>query len=299
MSATPYQFTRVDDLQELNLERCVRSGQVFRWTSVGPDHWEGGDGDTWWRANRRDGFWSIESNCDGAAWDAYFRMDEPGVALRERLSRAGPELIPLFEAHAGHRLLRPSCAREVLFSFVCTANNHLPRITTMVQHLARYGASSDGIPKFPALEDLTGLTEADLRSAGFGYRAAYLVSLVRELRDRGGENWLAELRSADLAALRRELRALPGVGPKVADCVALFGFDRTEVVPVDTHVWHIATEHYFPEWRGLPLNGARYEAVATAFRERFGRDAGWAHQVLFYDRLRKGRQERAGASGST
>jgi hypothetical protein len=40
------------------------------------------------------------------------------------------------------------------------------------------------------------------------------------------------------------LRALPGVGPKVAACAALFSLDKHDLVPVDTHVWQLAQAHY-------------------------------------------------------
>ena len=39
---------------------------------------------------------------------------------------------------------------------------------------------------------------------------------------------------------------LPGVGAKVADCVCLMSLDKTEAVPVDTHVWQLTTKHYMP-----------------------------------------------------
>lgn len=42
---------------------------------------------------------------------------------------------------------------------------------------------------------------------------------------------------------------LPGVGRKVADCVALFALDQTSAVPVDTHVWNIAIRDYAPQLR--------------------------------------------------
>ena len=58
--------------------------------------------------------------------------------------------------------------------------------------------------------------------------------------------WLHEMRGLDLAATRERLQGLHGVGRKVADCVALFAMDKTEVVPVDTHVWHIACRDIDP-----------------------------------------------------
>ena len=37
---------------------------------------------------------------------------------------------------------------------------------------------------------------------------------------------------------------LPGVGAKVADCVCLMSLDKTEAIPVDTHVWQISLRDY-------------------------------------------------------
>jgi 3-methyladenine DNA glycosylase/8-oxoguanine DNA glycosylase len=58
--------------------------------------------------------------------------------------------------------------------------------------------------------------------------------------------WLLSLRSADVTASAccAALRALPGVGPKVSACAALFSLEKHDLVPVDTHVWQLAQAHY-------------------------------------------------------
>ena len=38
--------------------------------------------------------------------------------------------------------------------------------------------------------------------------------------------------------------------PKVADCVCLMALDKTGVIPVDTHVWQIASQYYMPHLKG-------------------------------------------------
>ena len=45
-------------------------------------------------------------------------------------------------------------------------------------------------------------------------------------------------------AVQTALLDIPGVGRKVADCVALFSLDQRAAIPVDTHVWSIATRDY-------------------------------------------------------
>jgi N-glycosylase/DNA lyase len=80
----------------------------------------------------------------------------------------------------------------------------------------------------------------------------------------------------------QELLQLQGVGPKVADCVCLMGLGWSEAVPVDTHVWQIAQRDYkFGKGKHKSLTKATYDAVGDRFRQLWGKEAGWAHSVLF------------------
>ena len=86
--------------------------------------------------------------------------------------------------------------------------------------------------------------------------------------------------------MRDALCTLPGVGPKVADCVALFSLDATAAIPVDIHVWQIACRDLDPTLsQALSLTPAVYARVGDTFRERYGDHAGWAHSVLFAGEL--------------
>lgn len=101
------------------------------------------------------------------------------------------------------------------------------------------------------------------------------------------------------------LLELQGVGPKVADCACLMGLGWGEAVPVDTHgkqrisissfhesvllfmryfyiVWQIAQRDYkFGKGKHKSLTKATYDAVGNHFRSLWGKEAGWAHSVLF------------------
>ena len=85
---------------------------------------------------------------------------------------------------------------------------------------------------------------------------------------------------------------IDGVGPKLADCIALFGLHFTEAVPVDTHIWQQIVRLYRPEWKNASLTGKRYKEAGDLLRERFGILAGWAQQILFYDNLLNWRSRR-------
>eukprot|EP01036_Dinobryon_divergens_P040966 gene40966-54249_t len=136
--------------------------------------------------------------------------------------------------------------------------------------------------RFPTISGLTSASESDLRSLGLGYRAKFLSGSAMLVRERGGVDWLESLRMKRRLEVQTELLQLPGVGRKVADCVALFSLDQSDAVPVDTHVWDIAVRDYSPGLAASKsLTPTVYEAVGDLFRGRFGPTAGWAHSILF------------------
>ena len=86
---------------------------------------------------------------------------------------------------------------------------------------------------------------------------------------------LDEIDKMDLEDARCALQVLPGVGPKVADCILLFAFDRKESFPVDVWIKRVMEELYLKEV--TPKS-----KIATRGREVFGKYAGFANQYLFY-----------------
>ncbi|WFD25792.1 DNA-(apurinic or apyrimidinic site) lyase [Malassezia nana] len=134
--------------------------------------------------------------------------------------------------------------------------------------------------------------EQKLRSFGFGYRAKYLAGTAQSLCalatkslatddikpvrvDQAVYDYLLSLRSMTYADARQVLLQLPGVGPKVADCILLMSLDQYSSIPVDRHVFQFAERWY-------RIRSKKYEDIADRLREIWGKRAGWAHTVLFY-----------------
>ena len=58
--------------------------------------------------------------------------------------------------------------------------------------------------------------------------------------------------------------------------------DKPEAVPVDTHVFQIATRHYLPHLKSYKsVTDKVYSEIGNHFRKLHGPYAGWAHSVLF------------------
>lgn len=263
---------------------------MFRWKEQRLDEWIGVDGDRWYRVNVAPGELKVSSNGTEADFRSLFRLEIDLPTLERKILASGPELAPYVVQLPGLRLLRPSSARELVFCFLCTPNNNLGRILQMVSALAKYGepmAEVDQVElhRFPTIERIAAISESELRSKGFGYRAATIPSIAHRILEAGGEPWLVSLRETPYEQARAALMSLKGIGPKLADCMALFALHHTESVPVDTHLWQAAVRLYFPEWQEKSLTEQRYRMIGDLFRSRFGEWAGWAHQYLFYENL--------------
>ena len=141
---------------------------------------------------------------------------------------------------------------------------------------------------FPTTTQLLRATEDELRGLGFGYRAKFIAGAAAALaaKEKGAEAYLASLRSeTPYREAQAALTSLPGVGPKVAACACLFSLDKHAAVPVDTHVWQLAVEHYTPDLQGKTLTPRLMEKVEDAIVGVFGEYAGWAHNTLFVAEL--------------
>lgn len=210
---------------------------------------------------------------------------------------------------AGVRILRQD-AWEALIGFICSSNNNIIRISQMVDklctHYGKHIATWNGraYHDFPTPMSLTASgVEGHLRELGFGYRAKYIAQTAQMVANERESGWLDSLRNPESPAYgqspkpagemkpegregyrlaHEQLLELQGVGPKVADCVCLMGLGWGEAVPIDTHVWQIAQRDYkFGKGKHSSLTKATYDAIANHFRKIWGKEAGWAHSVLF------------------
>lgn len=69
---------------------------------------------------------------------------------------------------------------------------------------------------------------------------------------------------------------------QVADCICLESLNHLEAIPVDVHVFRIATTYYLPHLKGVKSVTDRiYKEIGDHFRAMYGKYAGWPHCVSF------------------
>lgn len=208
----------------------------------------------------------------------YLGVDRLASLASQLPCTADPVLAGLRDRWSGVSLLRQP-AGETVLAFICSSNKQILQIRSMLHQLAqRLGLpiAETGLKALPRWEDLAEADASVLKACALGYRARHVAGTAAFLKERPG--YLEAIHDLPTKAAREALRALPGVGPKVAECILLFGYGRCEAFPVDTWIDKLLVEHY-PE-----LDGWSRPQLATFARLHYGAAAGLAQQWLFAER---------------
>ena len=271
----------ISELEEFDPRDIFTCGQAFRW-------YEEADGSFTFITHgkvanaKKVGGEIFLRGVDKASFDEifynYFDLSRDYKLVMEELAR--DEIMKnATEYGKGIRILNQD-KFETIISFIISANNQIPRIKNAIEKISEmYGdyLGEDENRKyysFPSAEKLSLARPEDLREfARVGFRDVRIVETAKLIKD--GYVNLDEIDKMDLEDARCALQVLPGVGPKVADCILLFAFDRKESFPVDVWIKRVMEELYLKEV--TPKS-----KIAMRGREVFGKNAGFANQYLFY-----------------
>ena len=285
-----------------SLEYTIGSGQLFRWEKKG-EWWCGVVNGTMVRAKQEGDVLRCTTSSDrvdGVFVTGYFRLDEDLGHVLASISK-DRAVATAVQRYYGLRLVKQD-PWECLASFVLATNANIPRIKKMVSAACgRYGEASEFEGErfwaFPAPEALAEARVADLRRCGLGYRAGFLKNVAAAVA--GGRVDFAAVASLPYEEARSELlkelsgeKLLPGVGPKVSDCVLLYSCGKDEAFPIDVWIARVLARSY-PTMLGptmksrlardgkLKLSPGDYDRISASARKRFGSYAGYAQQYLY------------------
>jgi N-glycosylase/DNA lyase len=180
----------------------------------------------------------------------------------------------------GLRLLRQD-PWECLASFILSSTKQIVQIRQVIALICERYGNPIAVPPgqapvfaFPSPARLAHATEAELRRCKMGFRAPYLLATSCAIAS--GQFDLQRLQQLPVQGARAQLMQLPGVGPKIADCVLLFACGFQSAFPVDVWVTRALRELYFPRQRVNIRHMRQFAAT------HFGRHAGYAQQYLFH-----------------
>lgn len=251
---------------EFNPQHILECGQVFCYKKDG-DKYIVFPGNKYAEIQEKGDFYEIKvsKSEDIDYFINFFDLKTDYIEIKKQLSKFDILKEPLKFGY-GIRILKQDIF-ETLISFIISANNNIKRIMLILNNLRRELGENNAFPKF---NKLLSCSEEFFKSMGAGYRANYLYEVLRQI----SPAQLEEMKALPTQELQNTLISLSGIGPKVADCIMLFGFHRGDVFPVDTWIHQMYNEYY------SPLENR--QTIRKNLVNQFGDLSGYAQQYLFY-----------------
>lgn len=254
----------IENVKDTDLTHIFECGQVFRWRPV-EGGYRGAAGDKAAYVSFNDGVLTIDATGGNETfWRNYFDLDTDYGAIKHALAESEPRIRAATDYGRGIRILNQDLY-ETIISFIISQNNNIPRIRKNIESLCdRYGSRINAdFASFPSPSVLAGAKESDLATLKLGYRSKYIIESSRQYLEEGPPK------------TKDELLRFCGIGPKVANCIMLFGLHDVAAFPIDTWVKHIMNDMYGFDEKDV-------KGMQSFADERFGALAGYAQQYLFY-----------------
>jgi N-glycosylase/DNA lyase len=289
---------------DFDLEKTLNSGQVFHWENSGRGFVGTIDdcavyveqanellkvrfGETSKPTRRKRKLLEIIAS--------YFALDHPLAEICDSF----PDDAAMNEARdfcRGLRIIRQP-KWECLATFICSSMKqvaHIRQISLALRKRLGEERTIDDqvVYTFPSPQRVARASEKQLRQCKLGYRAKNLRATAQLVGS--GERDLEAWYALPDDQLRERLCELPGVGPKIANCVMLFAYERLRAFPIDVWIERVLRERYFSGRRNITTRHLR------AFsRTYFGEHGGYAQQYLFHHARLAGRNRANQRDSST
>lgn len=280
------QIYKINNIKSFEPKHIFDCGQCFRWNEIADGSYTGTFGRNVLNVKKENKEIRFKGLVDGNIEDIcnkYFDLDRDYEKIKKDLSKIDNNMKTSINYGEGIRLLNQDLW-ETIISFIISANNNIPRIKGIIDRISKtYGEKIVWEGKeyytFPTPKQLSKATIEDLRKLGLGFRDVRVYETTK----------IINAKKVDLEKLHKEentqhvreiLLTLPGVGPKVADCILLFStLKRLEVFPIDVWVRRVINELYIKNENEEKVNKKEIEQLA---KQKYGNLAGIAQQYLFY-----------------
>ena len=253
-------------IKDIDLDKTFNSGQCFRWNKVGKV-WVGVVGGKIYGCYVNN---LGEITCSDSEINKYLGLAESYVFDDNNLDKFALESI---EYSRGIKILHQD-PWEMIVSYIISQRNNIPKIKTTIEKICE--AAGEPISneifnreftgyKFPDASRIVELGQNGLERCGLGYRAEYVYNVAKRVLD--GKLDISKLYTYGNQELVIELQKEKGIGPKVANCIALYGFGRLGLFPIDIWMQRIIDKYY----------DGRLDS------RRYGEYAGVMQQYMFYN----------------
>lgn len=254
-------------IDDFDLESTLDCGQSFRWKKI-----KDGETDLFYGVVGNKSlkvyqdkdqvvFKNISEDDFNNFWLNYFDFSTDYNKIKSEMIR--DETIRKACGYAGGIRILKQDPWEMICSFIISQNNNIPRIKIIIERLCeKYGEKLIcGGYSFPSFDIINGVSEEELSLIKAGFRTKYILDAAKKIST--GEVDIEKIKTIPIDEARDSLMSIKGIGPKVAECVLLFGFYKLEAFPID--VWIKRAINYYYKEGGFPAFVNKYAGVAQQY----------------------------------
>ena len=268
-----------------HLQKSLEGRQDFRWRRLPNDYHSVILNGALVHIHQSDNRLTYRSTPDADLTDlltSYFRLDDDLDAIYTEISTRDDHIARLIQKYPGVRLMRTPDPWECLVSYICSARASPPRITHRVEEIATHlgrPLTLNGETRHTFPDPATVLTAgpAQLQQIPLGFQRVPHAIIQAAQRIHDGHLDLHRLAQPDIPydEAISHLTDLYCVGPKIANCIALFALNKTEAFPVDSRVRNTVKRLYPSQIHSTD------DQIVFWTQNLFGPHAGYANQFLY------------------
>lgn len=276
----------LENQESFNLTHIFECGQCFRWNKLEDGSYIGVINRAVIKVKEENGKFIFSGKSEKGNLkeliNYYFDLETNYTEYKKILSNIDEYLKESIIFGEGIRILKQDLW-ECIISFIISANNNIPRIKKIIERLSKtYGREIEfegqKYYSFPTPEELSKASVQDLRELGTGFRDKRIYNTTKMIVEKQVDlDKIKNMKNTN--QMREELLKLDGVGPKVADCILLFGLKRVDVFPIDVWVRRVMNDLYIHNEDEEKVNKKELQKLAE---EKFCGLSGIAQQYLFY-----------------
>jgi len=262
----------------IDVDNSINSGQVFLWQKS-EENWYGIDGQNILKINQRGKIKSISNIKTN-----FFRKNDDVENIIKSISK-DETIKKAVKEYEGLRIFNQD-PFQCMISFIISSNSNIQKIKNSLEKISKKFGIKVIIQNkefflFPKPEKIAQASINEIKICGVGYRAPFIKEAAKMVTLKKIN--FEYLKNSDYNEAKRNLRLIPGVGNKVADCIMLFSLNKLDAFPLDTWMIKILEKYYSNEFQieTKTITEKQYEILHKKIVDYFGPYCGYAQQFLF------------------
>ena len=262
----------------IDIDNSINSGQVFLWQK-NKNNWYGIDGQNILEINQENKIKSISN-----VKTSFFRKNDDIEKIIKSISK-DKIIKKAVRKYEGLRIFNQD-PFQCMISFIISSNSNIPKIKNSLEKITEKFGKKVTFKEhefflFPEPEKIAKASINEIKSCGVGYRAPFIKEAAKMVISKKID--FENLKNSDYKEAKRNLRLIPGIGNKVADCIMLFSLNKLDAFPLDTWMIKILEKYYSKEFQieTKTITEKQYQILHEKIVDYFGPYCGYAQQFLF------------------